>query len=79
MMVAYDIYDQLFRKSNFEAWVGLGLTIGGAIDFLFINGSTEGWIASEVYGDTGEELWTFRSFALMLGGPLLILYTILFD
>ncbi len=60
------------------AWVGLSLTIVGTLDFFYSKWTWEGWIASEVYGDAGEELWNFRSFVMMVGGPLLILYSILF-
>ena len=70
----------LFFCSGFKdiAWIGLVLAIAGALDFVFARWTVEGWIASEVYGDAGEELWHFRSFVMMVGGPLLILYSILF-
>lgn len=70
----------LFLCSGFTdiAWIGLALTIAGALDFFFAHWSVEGWVASEVYGEAGEELWHFRSFVMMAGGPLLILYSILF-
>jgi hypothetical protein len=60
------------------AWVGLLVSVSGAVDYLFIRSSIEGYIASEVYGEGGESLWDFRSFFLMVGGPLLTLYAVLF-
>lgn len=60
------------------AWIGLAMTIGGAIDFLYQNWSWEGRVASEVYGDAGEEAWQFRSFLLMALGPFIALYPVLF-
>jgi hypothetical protein len=58
------------------AWLGLALTLGGAIDFLFQDSTWEGQIASEVYGDAGEEAWQFRSFILMALGPFVALYPV---
>ena len=70
----------LLLASGFKevAVLGMGVTIVGVFDFLFAEWSLDGKIASEVYGDPGEELWQFRSFALMMGGPFVILYSILF-
>jgi len=71
----------LFLFSGFEdlAKIGMGLTVVGLVDFLFSNWHWQGRIASEVYGEPGEELWQFRSFFLMVGGPMLILYSIIFN
>ena len=70
----------LFLVSGFDglAALGLGLTVVGLIDFLFGQWTLDGYITSEVYGEPGEELWQFRSFVMMVGGPLLILYSVIF-
>lgn len=57
---------------------GLVMSIIGAIDFLFLRKTLNGFIISEAYGEAGESLWEFRSFVLMVGGPLLILTAIIF-
>ena len=58
--------------------LGIAMAVGGAIDFLFIRSSIEGSVASEVYGEPGEDLWEFRSFMLMAGGPIVAMYPIFF-
>ena len=59
-------------------FLGLTITIGGIFDFFFTHYSVEGYVANEVYGEPGEELWRFRSFILMVGGPFVSLFGILF-
>ena len=70
----------IFLFSGFTelAILGIALTGIGFADFLFAEYTHDGQIASDVYGDPGEELWEFRSFILMVGGPMLILYSIVF-
>lgn len=45
------------------SWTGLALTIGGAVDFLFQNWTSEGRVDSEVYGEAGEEAGSFAVFS----------------
>ena len=70
----------LFLFSGFSglAIVGILICVTGFIDFLVSGLTLEGRIASEVYGDPGEELWELRSYVMLVGGPLLILFSILF-
>ena len=68
----------LFSGFSGLAILGMLMCVTGFIDFLVSEATVEGRIASEVYGDPGEELWELRSFVMLVGGPLLILFAILF-
>lgn len=73
----------LFSGGAEWGWWGIGMTLVGMVDFLFVNNPFDrslggGRYGSYDYGEAGEELWQFRSFILMVGGPLVILFGLLF-
>ena len=53
------------------------MTLVGAVDFLFFHGDLNGGLLIEA-GELGEDWFEFRSFLLMTGGPLVVLYSIIF-